>query len=101
MAVSTIKKTDALETIHIATGVNAYRRGNVVTVIFNNAVTTSTTARTTYGTLPVGWRPPDASYAVEVNSYNGYGVVTQTGDVQGFRKSATGNVSCVVTYVTA
>lgn len=99
MATSTIKGSP-LETITIANNVNAYRKGNIVTVVWNNSAITSTTARTYYGTLPAGWKPPDAIFGVDINAFSGYGCVNSSGTVEGYRKSS-GTILTYVTYVTA
>lgn len=101
MAVSVIKG-QSIENISLETGVNAYRKGNVVTVVFWNASITSTTARTTYGTLPVGWRPPTDIFSANIYDGIGYGNVLANGEVQGFRRDTIANkVTTFITYVTA
>lgn len=97
MAVSTIQGV-AVETYQVASTVTAYKNGNVVTVIWADAPVTSTSARTTYGTLPVGWRPPSTVFNREINTSASYVCVSSNGAVQGFRNSS-GNLLGNVTYV--
>lgn len=99
MASGTIKGSP-LETITVANGVKAYRKGNIVTVVWNNSEITSTTARTYYGTLPDGWKPSDSIFGVNINAFPGYGCVSANGTVEGYRNSS-GTILAYVTYVTA
>lgn len=78
--------------------VSAYKRGNVVTVIFTEARTTSTSARTTFGTLPSGWEPKQTVYSGNISGNIGYVCVTEYGQCQGFRPT-TDRVDGYVTYV--
>lgn len=97
MAVSTIKSV-AVETYQVASKVTAYRRGGVVTIIWNNAPVTSTSSRTRYGTLPVGWRPSGGIFNREINTSTSYVCVSSSGVVEGFRNSS-GDLLGSVTYV--
>jgi hypothetical protein len=98
MATSTIKKVDNLETYSVTTKCFAYRRGHVVTVIAENITPSSTSQRTTLGTLPEGWRPVRAVYGWNVTGA-GYCNVNSNGTVQVFGGSGKDNVLCTVTYV--
>lgn len=98
MATSTIKKVDNLETYSVTTKCIANRRGNIVTVTFISATPTSTSTRTTLGTLPKGWRPANAVYGWNVNG-TGYCDVLGSGEVQVFGGSSKADVLGNVTYV--
>lgn len=97
MATSIIK-AENIETYTVGTNCIAYRRGHIVTVIFENVTATSTSARTKIGTMPDGWCPPSAVYGFNVNGA-GYCDVLYDGTVEVFRPSV-GNVLGYVTYVT-
>lgn len=98
MATSTIKKIDNLETYSVVTGCIAYRRGHIVTIIFENIKPTSASQRTNIGTLPAGWRPPSGVYGWNVSG-PGYCDVISNGAVQVFGGSGKDNVLGTVTYV--
>ena len=97
MATSTIK-AENLESYSVTTACIAYRRGHIVTVVFNNVTPASTSQRTNIGTLPVGWRPPGVVYGYNANG-TGYGDVLTNGVVQVFGGSNKTNIAGYVTYV--
>lgn len=87
------------ETMTFASGlIVAVKRGFTVSVLFNGPNTTSTSQRTTYGTLPQGWRPAMTAVAQNISGVTGYGCVDTDGSVQAFRPSQTGRIDCLVTY---
>lgn len=95
---SIIKKVDNLETYSVATGCIANRRGHIVTVTFENIKPSSTSQRTNLGTLPEGWRPPNAAYGWNVTGA-GYCDINSDGTAQVFGGSGKDNVLGTITYV--
>ncbi len=88
------------EIIVVADKVIARKQNNVVTVTFWNINSTSTTQRTTVGTLPVGWRPSALVLSANISGNVGYACVESNGNVQVFRgDSANKRVDSTVTYV--
>ena len=78
----------------------ATKQGSVVCVTLNNCISTSTTVRTTLGTLPEGWRPPALMIAANISGNIGYGCVTYDGDIQVYRSDrANDRVDTTVTYI--
>ena len=82
----------------VATGITATKRGKVVTVSFVGPNTTSTSVRTTFGTLPTGWWPAADVFVGNISGNAGYVGVNASGEVQAFRPTL-GRVDATVTYV--
>lgn len=87
-----------VEHINVASMVDAYKCGNVVTVFFTGATTTSTSERTTFGRLPLGWIPSHLAINGNISGNTGYGCINEDGDVQAYRSSI-GRVDVTVTYM--
>ena len=79
-------------------GAKAVKRGMCVTVMFENAIPTSTSTRTVLGTLPSAWAPT-GTVIVQNISGTGYGYIGTNGSVEVFGGSVKSRVDCIATYV--
>lgn len=105
MATSIIKKNNSeiSQSVNIQTGVNVYRRGNVITLSVSNVNITNTSSRTNLGTLPTGWEPPYTIFARDISSYGsngnamGYIDANPNGTIEAF-KTIAGVVTATLTW---
>lgn len=95
---NTLVNKTKVETMNVATNVDAYRVGSVVTVTFRGVQNTSTTERATVGTLPAGWRPSNLVLCANGNGSGYADVDGVTGRVQVFA-STKQSIFAAVTYV--
>lgn len=95
---NTLVNKTKVETVNVATNVDAFRVGSVVTVTVRGVQNTSTTERTTVGTLPAGWRPGSLVLCANGNG-DGYADVNGTGGaVQVFAKTQQ-SIFATITYI--
>lgn len=95
---NTLVNKTKIETMNVATNVEAYRVGSVVTVTFRGVQNTSTTERTTVGTLPAGWRPGSLMICANGNG-SGYAAVDGTSGRAQVFASTQQSIFAAVTYV--
>lgn len=83
---------------NIRSGLNWYRRGNVVMVSFSNIAISDTSDKTLLGAMPSDLKPPIPVYSSGFAAGNvSYGLVDSSGNIYGYRQTA-GNLTVTVVY---